>query len=121
MLRGKEIASASVKLSSNRVLITLTDDLCRKLAQASVNIFDTRGVKRPESDIVYEITSALEKTVKKHSIKKVRVIVNGRGVGFKATHKALRQCGLEVLCIKDMTPIPHNVCICRSKVATKLS
>jgi small subunit ribosomal protein S11 len=40
----------------------------------------------------------------------VRVVVNGPGRGREAAVRALRGSGLEVLVIRDMTPVPHNGC-----------
>jgi small subunit ribosomal protein S11 len=43
-------------------------------------------------------------------LKKVNVLVKGPGAGREAAVRALQAAGLEVVYIKDVTPIPHNGC-----------
>ena len=45
-----------------------------------------------------------------HGLKTVDVMVKGPGSGREAAIRALQACGLEVLSIKDVTPVPHNGC-----------
>ena len=43
-------------------------------------------------------------------LRKVEVWVKGPGVGRDSAIRALQNAGLEVLAIRDVTPIPHNGC-----------
>ena len=43
-------------------------------------------------------------------LKTVEVYVKGPGQGREAAIRALQSAGLEVVSIKDVTPIPHNGC-----------
>ena len=43
-------------------------------------------------------------------LKTVEVFVKGPGQGREAAIRALQSAGLEVVSIKDVTPIPHNGC-----------
>ena len=43
-------------------------------------------------------------------LKSVEVYVKGPGQGREAAIRALQSAGLEVVMIKDVTPIPHNGC-----------
>ena len=45
-----------------------------------------------------------------HGLKTVEVYVKGPGQGREAAIRALQTAGLEVVMIKDVTPIPHNGC-----------
>ena len=40
----------------------------------------------------------------------VDVFIKGPGAGREAAIRALQSSGLEVLSIRDVTPIPHNGC-----------
>jgi small subunit ribosomal protein S11 len=46
--------------------------------------------------------------VKPFGLKDVNVFVNGVGAGREGAIRALNANGLNVLSIKDVTPIPHN-------------
>ena len=43
-------------------------------------------------------------------VKKVEVWVKGPGSGREAAIRSLQAAGLEIVAIKDVTPIPHNGC-----------
>ena len=43
-------------------------------------------------------------------LRKVDVFIKGPGSGREAAIRALQTAGLEILSIKDITPIPHNGC-----------
>ena len=43
-------------------------------------------------------------------MRQAEVVVKGPGSGRETAIRALRGCGLEVLLIKDITPLPHNGC-----------
>ena len=45
-----------------------------------------------------------------HGLKTVDVFVKGPGSGREAAIRALSACGLDVVSIKDVTPVPHNGC-----------
>ena len=50
------------------------------------------------------------KAAMEHGLKTVEVYVKGPGQGREAAIRALQTAGLEVVMIKDVTPIPHNGC-----------
>jgi small subunit ribosomal protein S11 len=50
------------------------------------------------------------KAAMEHGLKVVEVFVKGTGSGREAAIRALQAAGLEVVLIKDVTPIPHNGC-----------
>lgn len=43
-------------------------------------------------------------------LKKVEVLVKGPGSGREAAVRSIQAAGLEIMAIKDVTPIPHNGC-----------
>ena len=45
-----------------------------------------------------------------HGLKSVDVFVKGPGSGREAAIRALQACGIDVVSIKDVTPVPHNGC-----------
>ena len=42
--------------------------------------------------------------------REAEVVVSGPGSGRETAIRALQGCGLQVLVIKDITPVPHNGC-----------
>jgi small subunit ribosomal protein S11 len=43
-------------------------------------------------------------------MRKAEVVICGPGNGRDTAIRALQGCGLEILLIKDITPVPHNGC-----------
>jgi small subunit ribosomal protein S11 len=43
-------------------------------------------------------------------LQKVEVFVRGPGSGRETAVRSLQAAGLEVLGVKDVTPVPHNGC-----------
>jgi small subunit ribosomal protein S11 len=48
-------------------------------------------------------------------MKEVEIRVKGPGSGRESAIRALQAIGLEITCIKDVTPVPHNGCRPRKK------
>ena len=57
-----------------------------------------------------EVAKAAAEAAMNHGLKTVEVYVKGPGSGREATIRALQTSGLDIVMIKDVTPIPHNGC-----------
>jgi small subunit ribosomal protein S11 len=45
-----------------------------------------------------------------HGLQKVEVFVRGPGSGRETAVRSLQAAGLEIISVKDVTPVPHNGC-----------
>jgi len=45
-----------------------------------------------------------------HGLQTVEVFVRGPGSGRETAIRSLQAAGLEILGVKDVTPVPHNGC-----------
>ena len=43
-------------------------------------------------------------------LKKVEIVVKGQGSGRETAIRAIQGAGLEIVSIRDITPVPHNGC-----------
>jgi small subunit ribosomal protein S11 len=50
------------------------------------------------------------KRAMEHGVRRVDVLVRGPGSGRETAIRSLASVGIEVVGIKDVTPIPHNGC-----------
>ena len=69
------------------------------------------GFKGTRKSTPYAATSAAEAAVRKaveKGLKSVEVYVKGPGSGRDAALRAVKNGGLSILSISDITPIPHN-------------
>jgi len=109
----KRIAStgrAYIKATYNNTIITLTDQNGDVLSWASAGLAGFKGPKKATPYAAQIITKmAVEKT-QEYGLKEVTVFVKGVGTGRESAVRALNANGLNILSIKDITPIPHNGC-----------
>ncbi len=101
---------AYIKSTYNNTIVTLTDPNGNVIASSSAG---QNGFKGPKKATPYAagiiVKNAVEKA-KEHGLKEVNVFVKGVGMAREAAIRALNANGLNVLSIKDTTPIPHNGC-----------
>ena len=99
---------AYVQATYNNTIVTLTDASGNALGQSSSG---AAGFKGPKKSTPYAAGIVVQKVVEKvaaHGLKEVSVFVKGVGGGREAAIRALNANGINVLSIKDITPIPHN-------------
>jgi small subunit ribosomal protein S11 len=101
---------AYIQATYNNTIVTLTDLNGNVLSWSSAG---QNGFKGPKKATPYAasviVKNAVEKT-KPYALKNVNVFVKGVGSGRESAIRALNTYGLNVLTIKDITPIPHNGC-----------
>ena len=73
-------------------------------------VFDGMGGTDFGEEASYIAAETAAKAAMEHGLKTVEVYVKGPGQGREAAIRALQSAGLEVVSIKDVTPIPHNGC-----------
>ncbi|MCS7180695.1 MAG: 30S ribosomal protein S11 [bacterium] len=102
---------AHIKATFNNTIITITDDQGHVLLWGSAG---TSGFKGTRKGTPFAAQLAAENVAKRaqtlFNMKEVDVRVKGPGPGRETAIRALQSAGLNVVSIKDVTPIPHNGC-----------
>ncbi len=102
---------AHIKATFNNTIITITDPEGHVLLWGSAG---TVGFKGTRKGTPFAAQLAAESVAKKAqallNMKEVDVRVKGPGPGRETAIRALQSAGLNVVSIKDVTPIPHNGC-----------
>ena len=106
-----EKGAAHIRSSFNNTMVTLTDLNGNAISWASSGGLGFRGSRKstPYAAQMCAETAA-KAAVDICGLKTVEVYVKGPGQGREAAIRALQSAGLEVVMIKDVTPIPHNGC-----------
>jgi len=102
--------AAYVRATFNNVMVTLTDSEGNTVAWSSSG---KRGFKGSRKNTPYAAqVSATEAAREAYDLglRRVDVFVKGPGSGRESAIRALSTAGLEILTIRDVTPIPHNGC-----------
>lgn len=101
---------AHIKATFNNTIVTITDRYGNTLAWSSGGRIGYRGTKKGTPFAAQLAAEAAAKEAYNLGIRKVDVLVKGPGSGREAAIRALQTAGLEILSIRDVTPIPHNGC-----------
>ncbi len=104
------VGQAHIKTSFNNTLVTLTDKEGNVIAWESAGSVGFKG-SRKSTPFAAQVTaeSAARKGME-HGLQKVEVFVRGPGSGRETAVRSLQAAGLEILGVKDVTPVPHNGC-----------
>ncbi len=105
-----ERGQAHIRSSFNNTLVTLTDLNGNSLSWASAGGMGFRGSRKSTPFAAQQAAEKAAKAAMEHGLKTVEVFVKGPGSGREAAIRALQAAGLDVVLIKDVTPIPHNGC-----------
>ena len=105
-----EKGAAHIRSSFNNTMVTITDLEGNALSWASSGGLGFRGSRKSTPFAAQTAAETAAKAAMEYGLKTVEVYVKGPGQGREAAIRALQSAGLEVVMIKDVTPIPHNGC-----------
>ena len=108
--KNVERGQAHIQASFNNTIVTLTDAEGNALSWASAGGLGFRGSRKSTPYAAQMAAETATKAALVHGLKTVDVFVKGPGSGREAAIRALQATGLNVLSIKDVTPVPHNGC-----------
>jgi small subunit ribosomal protein S11 len=100
-----------ISSSYNNTVMTLTNLKGQVLAWKSAGSVGFKGSKKSTSFAASKVSEAIVNICKKIGIvDKIEVLVKGIGAGRESAVRTLIAQGLNIIAIKDITPIPHNGC-----------
>jgi len=101
---------AYIQATYNNTIVTLTDQSGNVLASSSAGAVGFKGPKKSTPYAAGIIVRNVVEKVRECGLKNVEVFLKGVGLGREAAVRALNANGINILSIKDITPIPHNGC-----------
>ena len=104
------IGQAHIKTSFNNTLVTLTDKEGNVIAWESAGSVGFKGSRKSTPFAAQVTAESCAKKGMEQGLQKVEVFVRGPGSGRETAVRSLQAAGLEVLGVKDVTPVPHNGC-----------
>ena len=105
-----ERGAAHIRSSFNNTIVTISDTNGNAISWASAGELGYRGSRKSTPFAAEMAAETAAKAAMEHGLKTVEVYVKGPGQGREAAIRALQVAGLDVVSIKDVTPIPHNGC-----------
>ena len=101
---------AHIKSSFNNTIITITDQQGNAIAWASSGNVGFKGSRKSTPFAAQLAAETVARRAMEHGVRKVDVMVKGPGSGRETAIRTIQNTGIEVVGIKDVTPIPHNGC-----------
>lgn len=107
---SERISEGKIYISSsyNNTIVTLTNAKGQVLASKSAGAVGFKGAKKATSFAASRVAEAIVNVCKKLVVEKIEVFIKGVGAGRESAVRTLVNQGLNVVSIKDVTPIPHN-------------
>lgn len=96
--------------SYNNTILTLTDLGGNVLFTTSAGRLGFKGPKKATPFAASKVADNMIQAINKLGINKLEIFVKGIGGGRESAVRSLVSRGLEIVLIKDVTPIPHNGC-----------
>ena len=92
----------------NNTTVTLTDPEGKVVAASSSGALGFSGAKKGTPFAAAKVGELLSEKAQQFGIKEGSVVVKGVGSGRESAIRAFTSRGIQLLSIKDMTPVPHN-------------
>jgi small subunit ribosomal protein S11 len=101
---------AHIKSSFNNTIVAITDQEGNVISWASAGNVGFKGSRKSTPFAAQMAAEQCGKRAMEHGVRRVDVLVRGPGSGRETAIRSLATVGIEVVGIKDVTPIPHNGC-----------
>lgn len=104
------VGQAHIKTSFNNTLVTLTDKEGNVIVWESAGSVGFKGSRKSTPFAAQVTAESCAKKGMEQGLQKVEVFVRGPGSGRETAVRSLQAAGLEIISVKDVTPVPHNGC-----------
>jgi len=101
---------AHIKATFNNTIISLSDNYGNVISWATAGKVGFKGSRKNTPFAAQVAAENAAKIAMDMGLKSIDIEVKGPGSGRDAAIRSLQAAGLNVLSIKDITPIPHNGC-----------
>jgi len=101
---------AHIRATFNNTLVTITDPQGNALCWSSAGNVNFKGSRKGTPFAAQLASESAARKAQEYGMRKVEVFVCGPGAGRETAIRALQAAGLDVVSIRDVTPVPHNGC-----------
>lgn len=104
------MGQAHIQATFNNIIISITNGTGQVVSWASAGKMGFRGSKKNTPYAAQMAAQDCAKVAVDAGMKKIEVFVKGPGSGRESAIRTLQASGLDVMSIRDITPMPHNGC-----------
>lgn len=110
VLKNISVGVAHIHSTFNNTIVNITDSNGNTIAWRSSGTVGFKGTKKSTPFAAQLAAEEAAKTAMEHGIRKLEVRVKGPGAGRETTIRSIQALGIDIIAIKDVTPMPHNGC-----------
>lgn len=110
VVRVEGVGQAHIKASFNNIMISLTNETGQVLSWSSAGKMGFRGSKKNTPYAAQVAARDCAQRAYDMGLRKVEVFVKGPGSGRESAIRAIQSANIDVVAIRDVTPLPHNGC-----------
>jgi small subunit ribosomal protein S11 len=109
---SKNVTSGIVHVVAtfNNTMVTVTDRNGNAIGWSSSGKMGFKGSRKGTAYAGQVVSQDACRQAMGHGLKEVEVRLKGPGSGRESAVRAVQGLGIEILAIKDVTPVPHNGC-----------
>lgn len=101
---------AHIQATFNNIIISMTNSQGQVISWASAGKMGFKGSKKNTPYAAQVAAQDCAGKAYEQGLRKVEVFVKGPGAGRESAIRTIQNSGIEVMIIKDVTPLPHNGC-----------
>ena len=110
VIRDIGVARVYIQSSFNNTIVNITDERGNTLVWASAGSCGFKGTKKGTPFAAQVTASQAAQRAIGLGVKQAVAYVKGPGSGRETAVRALQAAGLNIMVIRDVTPIPHDGC-----------
>lgn len=110
--KAKNVTKGIVHVTAtfNNTLVNVTDTKGNCIGWSSAGKMGFKGSRKSTAYAAQVVSQDACRQAMGHGLREVDVRVKGPGSGRESAVRAVQGLGLDILSIRDVTPIPHNGC-----------
>lgn len=99
---------AHVYASFNNTVVNISDVSGNTLAWSSSGVVKFKGARKSTPYAAQIVAEDAGRKAMEHGLRTLDVEVRGPGSGRESALRGLHALGLEIISVRDVTPVPHN-------------
>ena len=99
-----------IQATFNNTIVTLANLTGDVVTWSSAGSCGFKGARKGTPFAAKIVIENILKRCFDFGIKQIKIFVNGPGPGRETAIRSLQKAGLQIILIRDITPIPHNGC-----------
>ena len=101
---------AHILATFNNTIVTVTDQNGNVITWATTGSAQFKGSRKSTPYAAQVTAQNAAKQAMDRGVREVDIFVKGPGPGRESAIRSLQNAGLDIISIRDITPIPHNGC-----------